>query len=81
MDIEQRLEALAQSMELLASLHKDNEARMEKLIAAVSRIGERESRLENIVTQIAEGTVRLMNAVESHEQRISDLEEGNRNPQ
>jgi hypothetical protein len=31
MDIDQRLEALTHSMELLASLHKDNEKQMNRL--------------------------------------------------
>jgi hypothetical protein len=31
MDIDQRLEALTHSMELLASLHKDNEKQMKRL--------------------------------------------------
>jgi hypothetical protein len=32
------------------------------------------ARLESLVTEIAEGTARLLHVVEAHEQRISDLE-------
>jgi hypothetical protein len=42
-------------------MHKDSEKRMQ--------------RLEGFVTEIAEGTARLLHVVEVHEQRISDLEE------
>jgi hypothetical protein len=70
MNIDQRLEALTQSVELLAAMHKDTMLGVEKLRKA-------DSRLEKLVTEIAEGTARLLHAVESHEQRIADLE-GNR---
>ena len=33
MNIDERIEALTQSVELLASIHKDNEARLEKFMA------------------------------------------------
>jgi hypothetical protein len=61
MNLDERLEALTHSVELLATMHKDGEKRME--------------RLEGLVTGIAEGTARLLHVVEVHEQRISDLEE------
>ncbi len=35
MDLDGRLEALTQTVELLASFHKDNEKRMERLMAAM----------------------------------------------
>jgi len=61
MNIDERLEALTHTVELLAAMHKDSEKRMQ--------------RLEGFVTEIAEGTARLLHVVEVHEQRISDLEE------
>jgi hypothetical protein len=61
MDIDQRLEALTHSVELLAGMHKDGENRM--------------NHLAGLVTEIAEGTARLLHAVEVHEQRINRLEE------
>jgi hypothetical protein len=66
-NIDQRLEALTHSVELLAAMHKDSEKRMQ--------------RLEELVTGIAEGTARLLHVIEVHEQRISDLEEGNHTQQ
>ena len=67
MNIDERLAALTQSLELLASFHKDNEKRIE-------RLAEGHVQLESLVTQIAEGTARLLHVVEVHEHRISDLE-------
>ena len=80
MNIDQRLEALTQSVELLAALHKDNEKRMEQFAQAMKGLAGRNARLEALVTEIAEGTARLLHAVEAHEQRISDLE-GNQSQQ
>ena len=81
MNIDDRLEALAQSVQLLASLHKDNErmlGRLEKQIEKLAQVNERKGkqidRLEGLVTEIAEGTARLLHVAEAHEQRISDLE-------
>ena len=71
MNIDERLEALTHTVELLAAMHKDNEKRMEQF-------GRRNARLEDLVTQIAEGTARLLRTVEAHEQRISDLEDNQR---
>ena len=70
MTIDERLEALTHSVELLAGMHRDNER-------AIAQLSQRNERLEDLVTQIAEGTLRLLNAVEAHEQRISDLEQRN----
>lgn len=61
MNIDERLEALTHSVELLATMHKDSEDRME--------------RVEQLVSDIAEGTARLLHVAELHEQRISRLEE------
>jgi tRNA A37 threonylcarbamoyladenosine synthetase subunit TsaC/SUA5/YrdC len=81
MNIDERPEALTHSVELLASLHRDNEKRMERLdqhmenfAEEMKRLGKRNLRLESLVVDIAEGTARLLRAVETHEQRISDLE-------
>jgi prephenate dehydratase len=108
MNIDDRLNALTQSVELLASFHKDSEKRMERLdrhveglvqhmerldqhfehlvqhmgesAQAAKGMAKRNERLENLVTDIAEGTARLLHVVEVHEQRIGDLE-GNRTRQ
>ena len=75
MDIDERLEALTQSVELLAAMHRDNENRMVQFDGAIRQLSERNVRLEELVTDIAEGTARLLRTVEAHEHRISDLEE------
>ena len=75
MELDERIEALRQSVEPLASFHKDNEARMERVILGMERLSKADARLESLVTQIAEGTARLLHVVEHHEQRISALEE------
>lgn len=45
-DIDRRIEGLTQSVELLAAMHKDNEARMDRYM---SQITEAITRLTNIV--------------------------------
>ena len=60
MNIDERLEALTHTVELLATMHKDTETRME--------------RLESLVTDMAEGTARLLHVAEIREQRLSRLE-------
>jgi len=67
MNLDERLEALTHSVELLATMHKDSEKRVE-------HNEKRMEHLEGLVTEIAEGTARLLHVVEVHEQRISDLE-------
>ena len=81
MNIDERLQALTQSVELLASFHKDNEKRlerlstnMERMMTAMERVNGRGTQLESFVTQIAEGTARLLHIVEGHERRIDRLE-------
>jgi hypothetical protein len=61
MNIDERLEALTHSVELLAAMYKDN--------------GKRMDHLEELVTDIAEGTARLLRVAEAHDERISRLEE------
>jgi hypothetical protein len=68
MNIDERLEALTQSVELLAGMHKDDQK-------MIDRLSKRNDRLEALVTEIAEGTARLLHVIESHEERISDLEQ------
>jgi hypothetical protein len=70
MNIDRRLDALTQTVELLASLHKDNEKRMERLDQHMEQFATRDVRLEGLVTCIAEGTARLLHVIEVHEQRI-----------
>jgi hypothetical protein len=74
MNIDERLEALIQTVELLAQTHKDHEKGMERFSREMGRLSKRNARLEGLVTEIAEGTARLLHVVEVHEQRISNLE-------
>jgi hypothetical protein len=81
MNIDERLDALTQSVELLVLMHKDTEKmmanlgkQMEKLSQATERNGKANTRLEGYITEIAEGTARLLHVIEIHEQRINDLE-------
>lgn len=76
----ERHEALTQSVELLLAAHKTTDGRIERMIQGMERLTKADARLENVVTQIAEGTARLLRAIEAHEQRISDLE-GNQTQQ
>lgn len=81
MNIDERLAALAETVELLAAFHRDNEKRaeengkrLEKMMQGVKALSGRNARLEELVTGIAEGTARLLRVVEVHEQRIDRLE-------
>jgi hypothetical protein len=81
MNIDERLEAIAQSVELLAGMQKETENQMNRLAIQMDRLSKvssglanRNVRLETLVVDIAEGTARLLRAVEAHEQRIADLE-------
>jgi hypothetical protein len=64
MTIDERLEALTESVELLASLHKDNEVRNE---ARMAELTEKMGRLSETMNQL--GIV-----VIAHEHRLEDLE-------
>jgi hypothetical protein len=79
MNIDQRIEALTQSVELLASLHADSEKRFQQIMTGSDdrsrRLEDNLTRLSQLTTDIAEGTARLLNAVQAHEERISDLED------
>jgi hypothetical protein len=52
MNIDERLEALTHSVELLASFHKDNEQRLGQLMEAMTRLGNiviaHEQRIEDL---------------------------------
>ena len=71
MNIDERIEALTQSVELLASMHKDNEKKMNEFAS-------KHADLEGLVIQIAEGVTALIQVANDHQRRISDLEDGNR---
>jgi chromosome segregation ATPase len=62
----------------LTTMQRKNEARFEKNEARFEQIAQRFENLGAFVHEVAEGTARLLNTAQAHEQRISDLEEGNR---
>jgi hypothetical protein len=64
---DQRIDALTQSVELLASFHKDNQ----QMIVSVA---ENLSRLEDLVERIGDATERLIGGMNNHEVRIRQLE-------
>jgi len=74
MDIEEKLQTLANGLQSLLEMQAQNEGRMTKMIQAMERLNRRNEKLETLVTGIAEGTARLLHAVEEHERRITDLE-------
>jgi hypothetical protein len=83
MNLDERLTAMTETVELLAAFHRDNEKRaeqnekrLERLLPAIQVISGRSNRLEDLVTEIAEGTARILHVVEVHERRISQLEAG-----
>jgi hypothetical protein len=66
MDIEQKLDALTQTVELLARMHVDHERDYH----------ERSVRTDDRLAQLMETMNRLANIVEAEEQRLDDLEGG-----
>jgi methyl-accepting chemotaxis protein len=65
--IDERLEALTHSVELLAGMHKDTEKQIIKTQKALEKT-------QKVVAQMAEAMVRLGKIVGSHETRIRRLE-------
>lgn len=62
MTLDERLEALTQSVELLAQMHKDNEPLLARMMQSITR-------LSNIVA------VHDIH-IDDHEHRLNDLEKG-----
>lgn len=67
MTTDERIDALTQSVELLASFHKDNQ----QMIVTVA---DNLSRLEGLVERIADAIERLIGGMNNHEVRIQQLE-------
>lgn len=67
MNIDERLEALTHSVELLAGMQIDTEKRMEQLI-------EQSVRLQEAVATMADGMAQITRVVLDHDQRIVNLE-------
>ena len=71
MDIDRRLEALVQSVELLAGLHRDNEKRLDEIVRVNdSRFAQVTRNFEITLDSIK----RLENIAMAHEQRLDDIQ-------
>jgi uncharacterized protein YdcH (DUF465 family) len=89
MEFEQKLMALTNGLNaLLEAQAKQNSFIRERFAELTAMQGKNEARFDQIaqrfenlgtfIHEVAEGTARLLNTAQAHEQRISDLEEGNR---
>ena len=88
MTIDERIEALAQSLELLSSMHQQTERAIEQTQTELRSLAEsvkayekmikaHDGRLaehEKYLIQLMEGTARLLRVAESHDRRLSRLE-------
>ena len=85
MNIDERLEALTQTVELIASLHKDNEerfreyaqateARFSKLAQAVERNEERAGQLMDTMNRLGRILEIHDETLDEHDERIKRLE-------
>ncbi|HEX3879687.1 MAG TPA: hypothetical protein VHW24_22040 [Bryobacteraceae bacterium] len=64
MTIEQKLDALTQTVELLARMHVDHE----------NQYHERSMRTDQRLAQLMEAVTRLTNIDEAHEERLDNIE-------
>jgi hypothetical protein len=67
----ERHEALTQTVELMALENKERDRRLEVLGKSMEA---RDQRLDGILTQMADGILRLLHIAEIHEQRLDNLE-------
>lgn len=88
----ERHEALTQTVELLAAMQRDNEARLTRLAERVDRLTELVERLTGVVerltgvvgrigehmTKLTDLTAELTSVVRRHEERLENLERGGR---
>jgi hypothetical protein len=74
MTIDERLEALTQTVELLAAMHRDNEKRFSD---NEKRFSDNETRFSQVTRNfeiVLDSIKRLENIAASHEQRLDDIE-------
>lgn len=74
MNIDERLEALAQTVELLAGMQIKTEAQVEQLAAQMEKLSAQMEKLGARNTQMMEMMTRLGNIVIDHEDRLNRLE-------
>ncbi len=77
MNIDERLEALTHTVELLAAMQKETEKRMVQLAESVTQLSTRTSRLEESMVTLTEGMTLLARIAIDHTERLEGLE-GNR---
>jgi hypothetical protein len=69
MDIDDRLQALAKSLELVVSLHRDNEGRIQALTQGLELVVSLQRDNEKRLAQVMDTMNRLGRIIEIHEQR------------
>jgi uncharacterized protein YecA (UPF0149 family) len=71
--IDERLDALTQSVELLASLHRDNE---QKIAGYFSKTNEEFTETEKQIRQLSNFIRAVSQMVLDHEERLKSIEDG-----
>jgi|HubBroStandDraft_6_1064221.scaffolds.fasta_scaffold2556979_1 hypothetical protein len=74
MNIEERLEALTHSVELLAGMQIETEKRITRLAESVERLTDRGDQLQKHMATLADGMAQLTRIALDHDERISGLE-------
>ena len=78
MTIDERLEALTQSVELLAAMQRDREKQQDNLAKQQENLAKQQDnrmrQLENLMGQIMEATARLVHTAELHSERMNGHE-------
>ncbi len=73
MTIDERLEALTQSLELLGSLHRDNDRRMGEIMDAMARNEERMARNEKRLEQMMDAMARNEKRLDRNDERMAQM--------
>ena len=76
MTIDERLEALTHSVELLSRNSQDMDRRHEALAQSVELLTRDVRDMRGFIVEVAEGTARLLHIAEIHENRLTRLEGG-----
>lgn len=74
MSIEERLEALTHSVELLAGMQIESEKRMTRLAETMTELASRTTRLEESMVRLVDGLALLTRVTVAHAERIENLE-------
>jgi chromosome segregation ATPase len=74
MTIEEKLEALTQTVELLAGMQKTNEEQIAKLTGSVFQLLEHAEQTQDAISKLGHNSNVMFDALQNHESRISTLE-------